>query len=191
MKSGIRTCCFVGSACAAVRLREQLGDSDVVNGVTVVEGRWGLLADSAAVGSLLRHAAGADYALLVLREGVTLCAQAVARMVRAAEETGAAMVYGDRWQVENGGAVVHRVVDYQAGSVRDDFDMGSVVLVRAPLLAATGEAPAAAGTAKPAKGGAATTGDSAAAAKVRIKSRNAKQSLQNIAKTFAFLFLSA
>ncbi|MBR2103264.1 MAG: DUF4922 domain-containing protein [Prevotella sp.] len=164
MKSGIRTCCFVGSACAAVRLREQLGDSDVVNGVTVVEGRWGLLADSAAVGSLLRHAAGADYSLLVLREGVTLCAQAVARMVRAAEETGAAMVYGDRWQVENGAAVVHRVVDYQAGSVRDDFDMGSVVLVRAPLLAATGEDPAAAGTAKAAKGGAATTGDSAAAA---------------------------
>ena len=54
---------------------------------------------------------------------------ALQRMLRAAAETGAAMVYADHLSVEGGQTVRHPVIDYQEGSLRDDFDFGSLVLL--------------------------------------------------------------
>lgn len=52
------------------------------------------------------------------------------RMVQAAEDTGAVMVYADRYDA----AGAHPVIDYQRGSLRDDFDFGSLWLVRTEAL---------------------------------------------------------
>ena len=49
---------------------------------------------------------------------------------RVYRETEAMWVYADRYSVENGTTVKHPVIDYQQGSVRDDFDFGSVLLIR-------------------------------------------------------------
>lgn len=86
----------------------------------------------------------AEYVLLCLKNvPVALGMNALRRMLRAAVETGAAMVYADRREMRRHTAVdgteetvieAHPVIDYQEGSVRDDFDFGSVVLISAPLL---------------------------------------------------------
>ncbi len=79
--------------------------------------------------------ATADFVLLFLKDTpVTLGLYATERLLRVAVETEAAMVYADRYQVENGEVVRHPVIDYQLGSVRDDFDFGSVVLMKTSLL---------------------------------------------------------
>ena len=77
----------------------------------------------------------ADYALLYLKQGpITLGYHALERMLQVAEETGAAMVYADHYSVEAGKTVKHPVTAYQLGSIRDDFDFGSVVLLKTSYL---------------------------------------------------------
>ncbi len=55
-------------------------------------------------------------------------------MLLAASDTGAAMVYTDRYAMEQGMRKAHPVIDYQEGSLRDDFDFGSLLLIRTSLL---------------------------------------------------------
>ena len=77
----------------------------------------------------------ADYALLFLTDkNIVLGQYAILRMVRAIAETEAAMVYADRWCNDNGQPSPHPTIDWQEGSLRDDFDFGSVVMVRGSLL---------------------------------------------------------
>ncbi|MBR6455968.1 MAG: glycosyltransferase family 2 protein [Prevotella sp.] len=59
---------------------------------------------------------------------------AVLRMIRAAKDTDAAMVFGDYLAVKEGETERHPVIDYQEGSLRDDFDFGQVVLIRTHLM---------------------------------------------------------
>ncbi|WP_288146407.1 DUF4922 domain-containing protein [Xylanibacter caecicola] len=89
---------------------------------------------SATMRAIAAHA-GEDYALLLLKDtALTFGMYAVERMMRATAETDAAMVYSDRHSVENGATVSHPVTDYQEGSIRDDFDFGSLVLINARLM---------------------------------------------------------
>ena len=77
----------------------------------------------------------ADFALVFLKTvPVTLGQYSIHRMLRVAAETDAALVYADRWSVENGEMKPHHVIDWQEGSLRDDFDFGSVVMIKTSLL---------------------------------------------------------
>ena len=90
---------------------------------------------SLATMRLIATTATADYALFYLKQGpVTLGYHALERMLQVAEETGAAMVYADHYSVEAGKTVKHPVTAYQLGSIRDDFDFGSVVLLKTEYL---------------------------------------------------------
>ena len=90
---------------------------------------------SLATMRLIATTATADYALLYLKQGpVTLGYHALERMLQVAEETGAAMVYADHYSVEAGKTMKHPVTAYQLGSIRDDFDFGSVVLLKTEYL---------------------------------------------------------
>ena len=90
---------------------------------------------SLATMRLIATTATADYALFYLKQGpVTLGYYALERMLQVAEETGAAMVYADHYSVEAGKTVKHPVTAYQLGSIRDDFDFGSVVLLKTAYL---------------------------------------------------------
>ena len=92
------------------------------------------LKSSAAVAAMA-DSVKADYAMIFLGcAPVSLGQYSISRMVRAAVETDAAMVYGDRISVKDGVALRHPVIDWQEGSLRDDFDFGSVVMVKASLL---------------------------------------------------------
>ena len=79
--------------------------------------------------------ANTDYVLLCLKaEPVTLGYRAAERMEQVARSTGAKLVYADRYSVKNGQREVMRCLDYQLGSVRNDFDMGSLLLVETSAL---------------------------------------------------------
>ena len=56
---------------------------------------------------------------------------ALTRLVSVADDTRATMVYADhRIQLPSGAIEARPLIDYQLGSVRDDFDFGSVLLLR-------------------------------------------------------------
>lgn len=72
-----------------------------------------------------------DYILVYVKPGVApLSRDAVARMVMVAHDMGATLVYGDYYAVTGDGVEPRRTIDYQLGSVRDDFDFGGVWLIR-------------------------------------------------------------
>ena len=57
------------------------------------------------------------------------------RMVQIAQDTDAVLAYADRFNQGADGQVQEApVIDYQPGSLRDDFDFGSVVLIRTDAL---------------------------------------------------------
>ncbi len=56
------------------------------------------------------------------------------RMARMAADADAGMFYADHYELKNGELQKHPVIDYQEGSLRDDFDFGSVVLYKAEAL---------------------------------------------------------
>ena len=79
--------------------------------------------------------ADADFALLYMKTTpLTLGYYALERLQQVADETRAVMVYSDHYSVEDGKTVAHPVIDYQLGSVRDDFDFGSLVLISGDAL---------------------------------------------------------
>ncbi|MCR5132225.1 MAG: DUF4922 domain-containing protein [Prevotella sp.] len=95
-----------------------------------------------STGSMLEMAqlASADYVLLSLRpQPVALGYGALERLLRAAEESGAAMVYCDYYEEKADAdgkfkTERHPTIDYQEGSLRDDFDFGQLVLLRTDHL---------------------------------------------------------
>ena len=51
-------------------------------------------------------------------------------MLQIADDTGAALLYADRFVSRNGTVSMAPVIDYQAGSLRDDFEFGGLLLYR-------------------------------------------------------------
>lgn len=77
----------------------------------------------------------ADYTLLYTKQApLKLGLFALERMVQIAEDTHAGMVYADHYQLADGVLKQAPVIDYQSGSLRDDFDFGSVLLFNAFVL---------------------------------------------------------
>ncbi len=59
---------------------------------------------------------------------------ALERMVRIAEDSRAGMVYADYYAIADDEKKNHPVIDYQEGSLRDDFNFGSLLLYNANAL---------------------------------------------------------
>ena len=83
--------------------------------------------------------AEAEFTVIVTKPTkVDLGEGALERLARVATDSGAAMVYADRyerkevngeWKVEK-----HPAIDYQLGAIRDDFDFGPLLLIPTALL---------------------------------------------------------
>lgn len=81
--------------------------------------------------------AKADYVLLQTKPNqLEIGLGALDRLVRVAFDADAAMVYADHFDIIEGERKPHPVIDYQLGSIRDDFDFGSLILVKTALLQA-------------------------------------------------------
>ena len=77
----------------------------------------------------------AEYVLLNLKATpVSLGQHALDRMLRVATDSGAGMVYADSYIQKDGLTEKHPTIDYQKGSIRDDFDFGQLILIRSSLL---------------------------------------------------------
>ena len=89
----------------------------------------------------IAKASSAEYVALFLKStGFRPAYRCLQRMRNVLMDSGAAMVYADRWEqrVDEDGQIAlpleHPVIDYQDGSVRDDFDFGGLWLVRGDLF---------------------------------------------------------
>ncbi len=79
--------------------------------------------------------AKADYVLLQTKSTrLQIGEGALDRMLRIASDSDAVMVYADHYDLIDGQRKDHPVIDYQLGSIRDDFDFGSLLLIKTPLL---------------------------------------------------------
>ena len=120
-----------GDESAMQPLLDSLNDNKTVNNIKLLTSNpisTSVLCDIASLAS-------AEYVLLSLKPTpVTLGMFALERFLRAANEMDAAMVYADHYSVVNGERQRHQVIDYQLGSVRDDFDFGQLVLIRTAEL---------------------------------------------------------
>jgi Glycosyl transferase family 2 len=61
---------------------------------------------------------------------------ALERLVSVAEATGTGFVYSDYFDMKGGKRSPHPLNDYQPGSIRDDFDFGSLLLIDTGLMKA-------------------------------------------------------
>lgn len=59
---------------------------------------------------------------------------AIERLIEAAEDTRAGLVYADHYTLKEGKLQPNPVIDYQKGSLRDDFNFGSLLLYRTSAL---------------------------------------------------------
>ena len=77
----------------------------------------------------------APHALLVLHDtGIDFGQFALERLATVASATGDGMIYSDYMEAKEGSPAPHPLIDYQEGSLRDDFDFGSVVSVETSAL---------------------------------------------------------
>ena len=76
-----------------------------------------------------------DYALFLTQDTkINLGQFAFERFIDVAETTGAGLIYSDYYEVKNEERSIHPVIDYQLGSVRDDFNFGPIIIINKEAL---------------------------------------------------------
>ena len=80
-----------------------------------------------------------DYALLQVKNSIIIPGQFfIERFLTVAQKISAGIVYSDFYERDNGKLVPHLLIEYQIGSLRDDFDFGYFMLIeKNALLKAT------------------------------------------------------
>lgn len=144
--------CFLplSEGVALERTIKSLEDSEIVNHIyflktaqqqlsNIVKESLVLAIDNLKSSMTMRTVSGhaqAPYTLLYVKEGyIELGLYALERMIKIAQDSHAGMVYTDRYQVSMDGEQKKApVIDYQMGSLRDDFDFGSMLLFRTNAL---------------------------------------------------------
>ncbi|GHT17600.1 glycosyl transferase [Bacteroidia bacterium] len=74
------------------------------------------------------------FTVIYTKSNIMLGHNALHRFSQIATDTGAGLVYSDYFKLKNTKLVPNPVVDYQQGSVRDDFDFGSLFFFNTAAL---------------------------------------------------------
>jgi len=75
------------------------------------------------------------YLLLLLEaQQISFEPNALERLLEASESAKAGLVYSDFYEESEGKKTLHPLIDYQLGSVRDDFDFGALSLFSVPAV---------------------------------------------------------
>ncbi len=111
---------------------QTLDQEALVRNVTIVE----MSLRESDVIRQIAEMAETEYTLLFLKGSyIRMGYRALERMVQVARMTGAGMVYSDHYNISADGQRTEApVIDYQQGALRDDFDFGSVLLLRTDAL---------------------------------------------------------
>ncbi len=146
MKTKITACIPYSGNDATRRTVEQLRESGLVEQIILLagtdipslEGCVTLQVDavtSAATMRAMTSALRTPYCLFLLHDTQIEFGQfGIERFVHIAEATGADLVFSDYYDMKEGKRTPHPVIEYQAGSLRDDFNFGSVVLMDAAKM---------------------------------------------------------
>lgn len=79
----------------------------------------------------ISETAKTDFILIYNKtSGLDLGKNALERMIQVCEDTNAGIVYSGYYENKDSRLSPHPVIDYQEGSLRDDFNFGSVILYR-------------------------------------------------------------
>ena len=104
-----------------------------VDGISPIDGCATLPVNSLLGSHTMHLIAGrvaTPYTLLLIHDTLIEFSQfGLERFLAVAESTGAGLVYADYYDIKDGRRTPHPVIDYQLGSVRDDFDFGSVLFL--------------------------------------------------------------
>ncbi|MDR2927037.1 MAG: glycosyltransferase family 2 protein [Cytophagaceae bacterium] len=92
------------------------------------------LHSTATVRKIAEHS-NTDYTLIYTKPTeLNLGMFALERMMQIAEDSDAGMVYADHYTIKDGVKTNTPVIDCQKGSLRDDFDFGSILLYKSAAL---------------------------------------------------------
>lgn len=76
-----------------------------------------------------------DYVLLVTKPvEINLGLYSLERFLKIAQDTQAGMLYSNYYEVKNNKTQLHPTIDYQPGSIRDDFDFGPLLFINTKAL---------------------------------------------------------
>lgn len=109
----------------------------ITNNPDVPAGCKVLSADDAASSATINamvNGCTEPYILYARKDAVMELGQfSLERMTGIAESTGACFVYSDFFEIKEGVRSSHPVIEYQQGSLRDDFDFGNLVLINTAM----------------------------------------------------------
>ena len=76
-----------------------------------------------------------EYSLILTQDALLDIGQfGLERLYEVAENTGAGLVYSNYYEIKNEGRISHPVIDYQSGSLRDDFMFGYLLFYRTDAI---------------------------------------------------------
>ncbi len=76
-----------------------------------------------------------DYVLLIMKDTkIDFGSYSLERFLNVAKNTGAGIVYSDYYEIKENKLSKHPVIEYQLGSLRDDFNFGPVLLIKTEAL---------------------------------------------------------
>lgn len=136
--------CFISATCASLSsdLLFNLENSERINTIHILSEENAIPRDLLRFNVLeikdlfsshsirkISEAISSEYALLIIAKNKIEPGQFLAeRFLTIAEDTGAGILYSDHYDVREGKRLPHPVIDYQRGSLRDDFDFGPILL---------------------------------------------------------------
>ena len=120
--------CFI--ACG-----EETDPTNIIQGIPADKIKVVPAEDSTAAWRLIAAQSHTPYIIICrTRQPIRLGHRAAERMIDYLSAPDCGMVYADRYEETDGKVQAHPAIDYQAGSVRDDFDFGALVMYRAEAL---------------------------------------------------------
>jgi len=76
-----------------------------------------------------------DYFFFIPRtEEISICPGGIKKFLTIASELNSGLVYSDFNELRGGKPLPHPLIDYQPGSLRDDFDFGKMILIKTEAL---------------------------------------------------------
>ncbi len=93
------------------------------------------LLSSNSLSKLLTYIQSSAYVCFVANEKqVEIEPSAIERLVSIARQTNATFLYSDFYESKQEEIHIHKLIDCQEGSVRDDFDLGALYICRADII---------------------------------------------------------
>jgi len=84
---------------------------------------------------MILHNAASEFILLVISESVVrINDNSLKRMMLVAEQNNSGWVYSDFYLNVNGVITNYPLIDYQSGSIRDDFNFGHIILIKTSVF---------------------------------------------------------